>query len=123
VSDALKQLESLLGSRGVEVPRFPASSRYAATPTARLVRPDGREVVYLRRRLVPGAERFALQREHVVVAGDRLDVLAALYFGDAELFWRLCDANGALRPADLLAPIGRRLRITLPEGIPGASDA
>jgi hypothetical protein len=33
-----------------------------------------------------------------VVQGDRLDNLAARYFGDAELYWRLCDANGAVRP-------------------------
>ena len=31
----------------------------------------------------------------------------------------LCDANGAMRPDELTETIGRRLRITLPEGIPG----
>ena len=55
--------------------------------------------------------------------GDRLDNLAAKYFGDPELFWRLCDANGALRPDELIEIIGRRLRITLPLGVPGVRSA
>ena len=37
--------------------------------------------------------------------------------------WRICDANGALRPEELTELIGRRLRITLPEGVPGAPSA
>ena len=41
-----------------------------------------RRSVYLRRRFVPPPERFALLREHVVAAGDRLDNLAAQYLGD-----------------------------------------
>jgi hypothetical protein len=82
---------------------------------------DGRVVSYLRRRFVPPPERFHLLAEHRVVAGERLDTIAAQELGDAERFWQLCDANGALRPDELLEP-GRVLRITLPEGIPGASD-
>ncbi|MGH7229842.1 MAG: LysM domain-containing protein, partial [Nitrospiraceae bacterium] len=42
------------------------------------------------------------------------------YVGDPEQFWRLCDANAAMRPEELTGIIGRVLRITLPEGIPGA---
>lgn len=55
--------------------------------------------------------------------GDRLDNLAAQYLGDPELFWRLCDANSALHPEELTERVGRRLRVTLPEGIPGAPGA
>ena len=51
-----------------------------------------------------------------------LSQIAAQELGDSELFWRLCDANGALRPDELTAEPGRAIRITLPEGIPGASD-
>jgi hypothetical protein len=39
------------------------------------------------------------------------------------LFWRICDANRAMRPGALTETIGSRLRITLPEGIPGTEDA
>jgi hypothetical protein len=42
---------------------------------------------------------------------------------DAEQFWRIADANAALHPNELTAQPGRRLRITLPEGIPGPSNA
>ena len=98
---------------------FAANSRYAATETATYTLPDGREVVYLRRRFVPSPENFALLHEHFVVEGERLDVLTARYIGDPEQFWRVCDANAAMRPDELTETIGRRIRITLPEGIPG----
>jgi hypothetical protein len=101
---------------------FASTSRYATTSTARIEAADGRTIVYLRRRVVPPPERFDLLVEHEVAAGERLDHLAAAYFGDPELFWRICDANGAIDPAELIEP-GRQVRITLPEGIPGMRDA
>ena len=55
--------------------------------------------------------------------GERLDIIAAQHLGDPEQFWRLCDANGAMRPDELTETVGRRLRITLPEGIPGPRNA
>jgi hypothetical protein len=75
----------------------------------------------LRRRFVPQSSRFALLKEHVVVERDRLDNLAARYIGDPEQYWRLCDANNAIRPDELIETPGHRLRITLPEGIPAPS--
>ena len=48
---------------------------------------------------------------------------SAQYLGDPEQFWRLCDANRALRPQELTDTIGKKLRITLPEGIPGVPHA
>lgn len=102
---------------------FSITSRYYNTPTLQLETADGRTIVYLRRRFVPPPERFALLQEHTVTEGDRLDNLAAQYVGDPEQFWRICDANGAIRPEELTETIGRRLRITLPEGIPGVPNA
>ena len=102
---------------------FGPNSRYHLTKTGRLVREDGTEVAYLRRRFVPAPERFALIGEHVVSEGERLDLIAHQYLGDPEQFWRIADANGAVRPEELTEEPGRRLRITLPEGIPGASNA
>lgn len=102
---------------------FPANSRYAVTETATLVTVEGRTIAHLRRRFVPAPDRFALLQEHTVVRGDRLDNLAARYLGDPEMFWLLCDANAAMRPEDLTEDVGGTLRITLPEGVPGAGNA
>jgi hypothetical protein len=104
------------------LPPVPPSSRYAPVGTAVHVEADGRELAYFRRRFVPQPERLATVAEHVVADGERLDAVAARAFGDPTQFWRLCDANLAMRPAELEEP-GRALRVTLPEGIPGAGDA
>jgi hypothetical protein len=77
----------------------------------------------VRRRFIPAAEQLTVLQEHTLVQGERLDQLAARYFGDPELFWRLCDANGVMRPGELTEEVGRRIRITLPEGIRGVAGA
>jgi nucleoid-associated protein YgaU len=102
---------------------FPITSRYYQIQTAQLETPDGRTIAYLKRRFVPPAERFALLQEHTVTEGERLDLIAAQYLGDPERFWQIADANNAIRPAELTEEAGRRLRITLPEGIPGTPGA
>jgi hypothetical protein len=107
----------------MSVDPFPPNSRYRGVGTAALELPDGRTVIYLRRRFVPPPESLAALGEVTVTQGDRLDLIAAAQLGDPELAWRICDANGALRPEELTEPIGRRLRITLPEGVPGAPSA
>ena len=103
--------------------RFPPNSRYHGTRTKELERPDGEKLVYLERRFVPMSDRFAMLGVHSVVQGDRLDNITARYLGDPEQFWRVCDANSAMRPDELTEEVGRQLRITLPEGIPGVSSA
>ena len=100
---------------------FPATSRYYGLPRATHQLPDGRQAAYVRRRFVPHPEQFDLLVEHTVSEGERLDHLAALHLGDPERFWQICDANGVLRPEELIETVGRRVRITLPSGIPGAS--
>ena len=104
--------------------QFPPNSRYHGIPTKRYTTAAGKVIVYLARRFVPPPERFSLLREHTVTDADRLDNLAARYLGDPELFWRLADANNAMRAEELTEEVGRILRITLPEGIPtGRTDA
>jgi hypothetical protein len=97
--------------------QFPPNSRYHSVPTKTFTE-AGRSIVYLARRFVPQPEVFSLLREHVVVEGDRLDNLAARYLGDPELFWRVADANNAMRAEALTEEVGRRLRMTHPAGIP-----
>jgi len=102
---------------------FPSTSRYYNFETETLETPDHRTIVFLKRRFLPQPESYSLLQEHVVSEGDRLDNLTARYLGDPEQFWRICDANRAMRPDELTETIGRRLRITLPEGIPGTPNA
>lgn len=101
---------------------FPPTSRHARVETATWTAPDGRAIVHLRRRAVPSPEQFATLTEHVVTQGERIDRLAAQHLGDPEQFWRLCDANGVLHPEELTSVVGRRVRVTLPEGVPGGTD-
>jgi len=101
---------------------FQPTSRYFAIETVALETPDGKIVRYLRRRFLPALDRFTFLQEHVVTQGDRLDNITARYLGDPEQFWRVCDANPIMRP-EQLEEIGRRIRLTLPEGIPGMPNA
>jgi hypothetical protein len=102
---------------------FSITSRYYGIATVTLETADGEKISFVRRRFVPPPERFDLLVEHLVTEGERVDNITAQYLGDPEQFWRVCDANGAIRPEELVETIGRRIRITLPEGIPGTSNA
>lgn len=116
-------LQAILQPNILKTNPFPINSRYHGIETATLETTEGKKIVYLRRRFCPPPERFALLQEHTVTQGERLDNITAQYLGDPEQFWRICDANGAIRPDELTETIGRRLRITLPEGIPGVPNA
>ena len=102
---------------------FPPTSRYHGVEIKTLEREGGRPVAYLGRRFLPSLDRFVTVREHMVKEGDRPDLLAYETFGDAEQFWRLCDANDVTDPNELTAEPGRRIHITLPEGVPAAPVA
>ncbi len=100
-------------------PNFSPSSRYYWIDTATMEMPNGKTVTYLRRRFLPQPEGFQTLFEHVVNEGERLDNITAQYLSDPEQYWRLCDANNAMHPAELTDTPGRSIRITLPEGITG----
>lgn len=118
---ALATLESILQGSSAGVQAFAPNSRYYGIPTTTMTLPDGSQVSYLTRRFVPAPERFHPLQRHVVAEGDRLDGIATKYFNDPLLFWRICDANRALRPGELVETPGKRLLITLPEDVPSPS--
>jgi hypothetical protein len=99
---------------------FPPNSRYHRVAVVRGKLADGVERVWLAQRFPPDPDMLATADVHDVKGGERLDNIAAARLGDPEQFWRLCDANRALRPDELEEP-GRRLRIPLPEGMTGGS--
>lgn len=94
---------------------FEPTSRYAAIATMTRTMPDGRVAAYVARRFPPPGDSMPTLVQVQVALGDRLDLIAARVLGDAEQFWRICDANDALRPADLETP-GLRLRVGLDQG-------
>jgi len=102
---------------------LPANSRYLGVATQTWTDAEGRNVLYFSRRFLPDPDTLALLETHRVSQGERLDHLAQHYYGDALIFWRIADANRAMDPEALTATLGRTLRITLPEGIPGAPHA
>ena len=95
------------------------SSRYYGLETRTYITPDGVEVPYFPRRILPDPARLAVIGEHAVAESERPDTVAAQVFGDPGLFWRLCDGNYVMQPEELTRRIGRKLRVTLPEGVPG----
>jgi hypothetical protein len=97
---------------------FTVTSRYQGIPSAEFHFPDGRVVLYVRRRFLPDPADLTDIGTHVVAPGERLDLIAAQELGDAEQAWRIADAHRVLDPATLVAVPGRRLRITLPAGLP-----
>jgi hypothetical protein len=96
---------------------FETTSRYYSLPTAEGALPDGRRVAYKRRRFLPRSEEMELLVEATVTQGDRLDQISAKTLGDPEYFWRICDANDAMNPFDLVgeSEIGRKLRVPIPQ--------
>lgn len=97
---------------------FEPTSRYYNIETIKMTvgDEDPRVVSYKRRRIIPSGETMMTLGEHTVTQGDRLDNLAAHYVGDPEQFWRICDTNGAMHPADLTAEVGKWLLVRMPGG-------
>jgi len=104
---------------------FPTDSRYYNSATLSYTTPAGQAITYLARRFVPqpGAPNYATVATHTVNQADRIDLIAAKYLGDPLMYWLLCDANGAMRPNDLLKTPGTTINITMPQGVPGGMNA
>ena len=104
---------------------FPTDSRYYGYGVLQYAAPDGQTIPYLTRRIVPqpGAPNYATINQYTVQQGDRLDMIAAKYLGDPLMAWLISDANGAMKPHDLVATPGRVLAITTPQGVPGGTIA
>jgi hypothetical protein len=113
-------LQALLAAGAVPSSAYPNTSRYASIPTLAYDPGGGAAPIrYLARRLVPQLGASAVLGYHLVIGGDRLDLIAYKTLGDPELWWRLPDANYCIDPDTLTATVGRMLTIPLPPGTPG----
>lgn len=92
---------------------FAKGSRYEKTPQAVHTDREGRQITFVLLRTFPAAA--PARQLHDVGAHERLDLIADHFFGDSQQFWRICDANRALRPEDI-ETVGRRLTIPLVTG-------
>jgi hypothetical protein len=102
---------------------FPPNSRYYGIATTTYTLHDGTRIAYLERRFLPDPDQFSLLQLYTVKQGDRLDNVSNAMMGDPLAFWRIADANRAMDPDELTATPGSTLRITLPLGIPGTTNA
>jgi hypothetical protein len=118
-------LQALMQMGVVPAVNYPPDSRYYRYSTLQYTAPDGQTISYLARRFVPqpGAPNFSTIAQHVVRQGDRLDLIAAKYLGDPLVFWLICDANGAIRPDEVVETPGTVISITAPQGAPGGVSA
>lgn len=114
-------IQALFEAGIVEQTDFPPDSRYHGVSTTTVDGPDGAPVTYLKRRFAPDPGAFATLRYRRVTQGERLDQIAAAENGNAEAFWMLTDANGAIW-AEELEEAGKTLRLTLPAGVPGSDE-
>jgi hypothetical protein len=114
-------VQLLIDAGAIPASPFGPNSRYAGVPIARWQASSADPgVAYLRRRFLPRLSDIALAAEHIVRGGERIDNLAAHYFGDAELYWRIVDANAVSDPAMLTDTVGERIVIPQPPGAAGA---
>ena len=93
---------------------FDPTSRYYGIATGTHISASGHAVTYVRRRVLPRGSDLPLLGEASVTQGERLDLFTARTLGDPLHFWRICDANEALDPLELVTIPGRRLRVPLP---------
>ena len=92
---------------------FFQGSRYANVGEHEFADGRGRVIRYKKIRFILETRR---RFSHIVSDGERLDHLAQRFYQNPELFWRICDANLALWPDDLIAEAGRTILIPPPEG-------
>ena len=90
---------------------FGRSSRYYALDNTLYQDKGGQRILYKQRRFLPQGPALPLLTVATTKPGDRLDLLAARTIGAPDQFWRICDANNAMNPFELLDESAGTLRI------------
>jgi hypothetical protein len=98
---------------------FDHTSRYYGLDIATMELPDGRTVSYVRRRILPQGDTMPLLAEVGVAQGERVDLLSYRTLGDPLAYWRICDANNAMDPQQLIEEAAghpdRLVRVPVPQ--------
>lgn len=111
--DGIEPYESALDAIPGAHP-YPRSSRYHDVEIGVHRLPDGTEVRYAKRRLLPPLEEDETQSQtHTVRTGERPDLLGQRYFGDSNQWWQIADANPVIDPRDLTDEPGREIDVPL----------
>ena len=111
-------VQLLIEAGAIPAHPFGPASRYFGVPLGRHVHgPGDPGTPYVLRRFIPQRREIAIAAEHGVRSGERPELLAAQALGDAELYWRLIDANALIDPLELTDTLGRRILLPLPPGL------
>jgi len=111
-------VQLLIQAGAIPANPFAPTSRYFTVAFGRYVRgPGDPGVPYVLRRFIPQMRDIAVIAEHIVVSGERPDLLAARTLGDPELYWRIADANAVTDPFELTDTLGARVGIPRPPGL------
>jgi len=114
---ATDPVQALLDAGAIPSTQFGPSSRYNGVPLGAWQPPGGGPpIVYVLRRFIPQMRDIAIVAEHVVQGAERPELLADRVFGDAELYWRIADANAVTDPFALTDTVGLRVKIPVAPG-------
>ena len=100
---------------------FDHTSRYYGLDTTSLTLTDGRAITYVRRRFLPDGLSLPMLTRVKVTPGERIDLVANRVYGDPLAYWRLCDANNALDPLQMLADAAADPTASLRASVPQSS--
>jgi hypothetical protein len=114
-------VQAMLAQTSLANTLFAANSRYFRIATRTKNISPNKTVAYIGRRFLPPSSSFQKIQDYTVKESVRLDNIAAQFMGDPTVFWRLCDANEAMRPEELTETVGRVLQITMPQGVTGST--
>jgi hypothetical protein len=107
----------------MSVSPFSPNSRYYGVAIRGHAEPDGTVIAFVGRRIIPEMQAYTPLDRHRTDGVERIDAVAAEFYGDALQYWRICDANGVEDPAVATAPEGRVLVVPLPLEVSGHGNA
>lgn len=111
-------VQALIDAGAIPTSPFVPSSRYVGVAFGLYQKnPGDPGIPYVLRRFIPQQRDIAVLLEHIVQSGERPELLAFRAFTDAELYWRIADANVVTDPFELTDTLGARVAIPAPTGV------